>query len=372
MLKKTFLGALLAMLVSSAWAVDGTLYAKIGTHVTAMTLSYVDWGHVTQTNTYGNSGQAPGLVSDKVIWADHGVAVHDITVENGYQANGFSILDRHYDDSELAYVTTTNTYSGTIGNYTAPQKDDSILTVIANDATPIVYSISYAWNGGTPPASYPTSYTVESGEISLQEPTSATYDFKGWYTNNSFSGTVWTRIPSGSIGNRSFYAKWTPKVYSVTLNFNGGWISVNGEQVSNSPFVTNYVYGVGLTLPTFGKTGSMVGGWHLLQDCSDPTVASIGTTESGDREFWAKFTEQTYRVTLDNRDADVSGTSSVSVKYNGDFPASITCPKKAGNDFKGYFAQVDGQGAQYYAEDGTAYGNVWATAADGKVKSLPP
>ena len=244
---------------------------------------------------------------------------------------------------------------------------DSRLTVIANDATPIVYSISYNPNGATLPASYPTSYTVESPAIALPELTRTGYEFGGWYENSGFSGEAVATIPTGSVSNRTFYAKWTPGVYSVTLNLNGGWIRVNGEQVSTSPFVTNYTYGVGLTLPTFGKTGSQAGGWHLVQDCSDPAVVSIGPTEVGDREFWAKLTEQTYTVALDNQGADVSGTSSVSVRYNGDFPTPIICPKKAGHEFNGYFAQAGGQGTQYYEANGTAYGNAWTTADGGTI-----
>lgn len=370
MLKKMFLGAILVAMTPAAWAAgsDGTLYAKIGAHVTSMTLSYVDWWNVTQTNTYSNSGQEPGLVTDQVVWAGYGVAVHGITVANGYQANGFKVLDYHWVEG-LGYVTTTNDYSGTTGHYTNPQMADSKLTVIANDATPIVYSISYNWNNGTPPSTYATSFTVESPTITLPEPTRTGYDFGGWYANSGFSGDAVAMIPTGSVSNRTFYAKWTPQVYSVTFNFNGGWISWGGseEQITSSPFVTNYTYGVGLSLPSFGRTGYLSGGWHLVQDCSDPAVTSIGSTESGDKVFWAKLTEQTYTVTLDNQGADVSGTSSVSVRYNGDFPASIICPKKAGYDFDGYFAQAGGQGTQYYEANGAAYGNAWATADDGTI-----
>ncbi len=323
MLKKMFLGAILVAMTSTAWAAgsDGTLYAKIGAHVTSMTLSYVDWWNVTQTNTYSNSGQEPGLVTDQVVWAGYGVAVHGITVANGYQANGFKVLDYHWVDS-LGYVTTTNDYSGTTGQYTNPQMKDSVLTVIANDATPIVYSISYNWNNGTPPSTYATSFTVESPTITLPEPTRTGYDFRGWYANSGFSGDAVATIPTGSVSNRTFYAKWTPQVYSVTFNFNGGWISWGGSegQITSSPFVTNYTYGVGLSLPSLGRTGYQSGGWHLVQDCSDPAVTSIGSTESGDKVFLAKLTEQQYTVTLDNQGADVSGTGSVSVRYNGDFP----------------------------------------------------
>ena len=107
MLKKIFLGAILATLTPLVWARDGELYAKIGAHETSMTLSYVDFWKVTQTNTYSNSGQEPGRVTDSAIWEGYGVAVHGIAVANGYQANGFKVLDYHWVNG-LGYVTTTN------------------------------------------------------------------------------------------------------------------------------------------------------------------------------------------------------------------------------------------------------------------------
>ena len=78
MLKKMFLGAILATLTPLVWARDGELYAKIGAHETSMTLSYVDFHQVTQTNTYSNAGQEPGRVTDQAVWAGYGVAVHGI------------------------------------------------------------------------------------------------------------------------------------------------------------------------------------------------------------------------------------------------------------------------------------------------------
>ena len=79
--------------------------------------------------------------------------------------------------------------------------------------TPEVYSISYELNGGTNAESNPTQYTVESNTITFANPTRKGYDFAGWDI---------AAIPSGSIGNQTITASWTPTVYTITYNLNGG------------------------------------------------------------------------------------------------------------------------------------------------------
>jgi uncharacterized repeat protein (TIGR02543 family) len=73
--------------------------------------------------------------------------------------------------------------------------------------TPHPYSITCNANGGT--ASCPQSYTIESPPITLPEPTRASCDFSGWFEKSDFSGAAVTAIPTGSIGDKTYYAKWT-------------------------------------------------------------------------------------------------------------------------------------------------------------------
>ena len=356
-MKKKIVWACLAGLLSGSVFGLGSLNVNFANHVNSCDISYYGAGSYPWSLTnYTESG----TVSEQVSFENY-IILSNITVNLGYLPV-VSVIDEYlYDD------VVTNKLSGSSGNYSYKPRYDTGWITFDLQTILITNTITYVTNGGVLPGSTPTIYTIESPDVTLPTPSYAHYSFGGWYDNSDLTGARITTIPTGSVGNRTFYAKWTPEVYSVTLNFDGGWISVNGEQVSASPFVTNYIYGVGLTLPTFGRTGYQVGGWHLLQDCSDQAVTSIGTTDFDNKEFWAKLTEQPYTVALDNQGADVSGTSSVSVSYNGDFPTPINCPKKAGYEFKGYFAQVDGQGTQYYKADGTAYGNVWPTAADGTI-----
>ena len=81
------------------------------------------------------------------------------------------------------------------------------------------YTIRYEnLNGAT--NSNPTSYTVETATITLQDPEARDgYAFGGWYSDAECTTEV-TEIPEGSTGDITLYAKWIA-IYSVTWMVNG-------------------------------------------------------------------------------------------------------------------------------------------------------
>ena len=54
----------------------------------------------------------------------------------------------------------------------------------------------------------PASYTIADGEITLPILSRPGWRFLGWYENASFTGDPVTKIPTASMGDRSFYARW--------------------------------------------------------------------------------------------------------------------------------------------------------------------
>ncbi|MDD6926523.1 MAG: InlB B-repeat-containing protein, partial [bacterium] len=53
-------------------------------------------------------------------------------------------------------------------------------------------------------------------------PEQSGYKFDGWYLTEDFSGERVTEIPKGTTGNLTLYAKFTPNVYTITYNVDGG------------------------------------------------------------------------------------------------------------------------------------------------------
>jgi uncharacterized repeat protein (TIGR02543 family) len=72
------------------------------------------------------------------------------------------------------------------------------------------YAIVYELYGGKNDVQNPETYTIESGEITLKTPARDGYDFGGWYDNSGFTGNAVAGIPAGSMGPKTFHAKWKP------------------------------------------------------------------------------------------------------------------------------------------------------------------
>ena len=121
--------------------------------------------------------------------------------------------------------------------------------------------------------------------------------------------------------------QWTAPTYAVTLHTNGGTI--------NSGNVTGYTYGVGATLPTAGDmtyTGHTFVGWYDNENLTGSPVTAIGGTETGNKEYWAKWEINQYTITVkpENGKADITITQ--------DYGTPITAPTltREGYQFNGW------------------------------------
>ena len=127
-------------------------------------------------------------------------------------------------------------------------------------------------------------------------------------------------------------AQWTVPTYAVTLHPNGGTI--------NSGNVTGYTYGVGATLPTAGDmtyTGHTFVGWYDNENLTGSPVTAIGGTETGNKEYWAKWEINQYTITVkpENGKADITITQ--------DYGTPITAPAdptREGYTFMGWDTEI--------------------------------
>ena len=127
-------------------------------------------------------------------------------------------------------------------------------------------------------------------------------------------------------------AQWTAPTYAVTLNTNGGTI--------NSGNVTSYTYGVGATLPTAGDmtyTGHTFVGWYDNENLTGSPVTAIGGTETGNKEYWAKWEINQYTITF-----DANGGSEIA-PITQNYGTKITTPAdptRKGYTFKGWDKEI--------------------------------
>ena len=269
-----------------------------------------------------------------------------------------------------------NGYYGQLGNgtYGSSKFQYTPLQITADN----VYPINYELYGGTINAGEVTEYTRGTGATLPTNVTRAGYTFGGWYTDSSFSTARVYKISTTETGEKTYYAKWTPKSgitykvqhyqqntslngydlkdtdtktgtteatvtataktytgftenttyrdrlassqvlgdgslilrlyydrkkYDVTLEVNEGKI--------NKGNITEYVYGVGATLPTdVTKEGYTFAGWYATSYFSGSKVESIGTTTTGEKTYYAKWTAKSgvaYRVEHYQQNTSLNG-----------------------------------------------------------------
>ena len=117
------------------------------------------------------------------------------------------------------WTTTGGTFADAFNKTTTILMPGETITMHAS-SKPVVYTISYNLQGGE--ATNPTNYTIESEDITLNNPTRAGYTFAGWTGTNVSTPQISVTIAKGSTGNRSYTANWESNSCSITFNANGG------------------------------------------------------------------------------------------------------------------------------------------------------
>ena len=84
---------------------------------------------------------------------------------------------------------------------------------------PATYTITYDLAGGTVATENPATYTIESSDITLNNPTKDGYTFAGWTGTGLDAATETVTITQGSTGNRTYTATWTAsETIALTAN----------------------------------------------------------------------------------------------------------------------------------------------------------
>ena len=153
------------------------------------------------------------------------------------------------------------------------------------------------------------------------------YHFKEWQatsgnimiTNDKFT------MPAENVTVKAIFEADT---YTVGLNANGGTIASGKD-------VTSYTYGTGAALPTADDmtyTGHTFNGWYDNEGLTGDPVTAISDTETGNKEYWAKWEIHQYTITVkpENGKADITITQ--------DYGTPITAPTltREGYQFNGW------------------------------------
>ena len=157
----------------------------------------------------------------------------------------------------------------------------------------------------------------------LNRPDGNTGSYFMWLDGNGNSYAPGASVPADVT---ELTVQWTAPTYTVTLNTGNGTI--------NSGNVTSYTYGVGATLPTdVTRTGYTFKGWYDNEGLTGSPVTAISNTETGNKEYWAKWEINQYTITFD------TAGGSVVTPITQNYDTAITAPAaptKTGYTFTGW------------------------------------
>ena len=175
----------------------------------------------------------------------------------------------------------------------------------------INYKINYDLRGGTNNSSNPDNYNINTPDIILKAPTKLGYRFIEW----SNSGM----IENGSVGEKSFTAKWELEIYSITYNLDGGTNS------KYNPTTYNVYSNIELADPS--KLGYEFMGW------THNGIIPINST--GDKVFTASWKVIDYKINYDlgggTNDKQNKGTYNIE-----DEEIVLASPTRTGYTFNGW------------------------------------
>ena len=296
----------------------------------------------------------------------------EVELRNGYQVsfvkNGGEFVSGYtpsysYDGSQDVQLPgeddiTRNGY--TFGGwYANEQFTGEPCTVIASGSTgpktfyakwtAKTYRVTLETNGGTIVGSGLTEYTCGQGAELPTDVEKSGYTFAGWYENDRFEGSAVTAVSDTEYGDKTYYAKWTSKTYSITFNTDGGTIK--------GSYVTGYTYGEGAVLPTdVEKSGYTFAGWYDNEELTGSTVTAISDTEYGDKTYYAKWTSKTYSITFNTDGGTIKGSYVTGYTY-GEGAVLPTDVEKSGYTFAGWYDNEELTGSTVTAISDTEYGD---------------
>lgn len=218
---------------------------------------------------------------------------------------------------------TKNGYSFNNWN-TNPDGDDATFTdgQSVNNLNDIIlyaqwnletYNLTYTLNDGTVATNNPDTYTVETSNFTLNNPTKTGYTFKGW-SGTGLTGDTNTSVTvaQGSTGDRSYTANYTANTYYIRFNSNGGSGSMSNQTMT-------YDTASNLTANNFTKTGLIFKEWNTASNGTGESynnresVSNLTTTNGATIDLYAQWEAQPTKYAVQiygiNQDVDSSGNT---------------------------------------------------------------
>lgn len=285
-----------------------------------------------QVNIYLKQGTVPKL---SVTFATDGNGtLSGTTTFNGIQYNT--------PWSTAVSVPTPVAHEGyTFASWT-PSFPSNVTQTATYTATfsPIAYTINYVLDGGSNDARNPTTYNVQSGDITLYPATKLGYTFQGWYPSSDFSGAAVNVLAAGSTGNKTFYAKWQydPNQW-FTIHFTADANGSLAGTTSYTDILTGTAFGTAVTaLPTTtANAGYEFAGWT-------PAIPASSASVTANATYQATFAPIAYNITY-VLNGGVNNSANPATYTIASENINLLNPSYFGYIFQGWYSASDFSGS---------------------------
>ncbi len=268
---------------------------------------YAKWIPIT-TDTYTLSFDTQGgsAIDPLVIEAGSVITLPANPVKAGYT------FDKWCTDGELADAFTL---------VNMPEYEFTLYAKWAIDN----YTISFEVNGGVQIDAI--NYTIESNDIILPIPQKSNNAFSGWYADREYSENAVNAVSKGSTGNKTFHAKWTPDIFLLTFETNGG----------NNIDIISGEAGSAVEKPADPlKTGYSFEGWY--SDSGLNTVYVIDKMPAENITIYAKWSLVHYTLSFEeNQGNEVEDISFNILTDSFDLPT----PTREKHVFDGWYDNIE-------------------------------
>ena len=281
---------------------------------------------------------ASGSMPDRTVAGGANVDLTNLFSVDGFDFAGWTASDGKTYGNGATPKDLTKTNNGVI-TLTANWSPKNYTIQYTTNVNPSSRTAAQAVNPNTA-----TSYRVSDPNMTLAAMTWPGYTFGGWYENAALSGTPVTQLITSAIpaGNKHYYAKWTPKSYTLSyqLNDTPSTAAVN----PNAGFTSYTVETANYTLVAPTRTGYNFLGWYRDAGLTTPAPAVIDT-EQGDSNptrIYAKWSAPLqYSITYymnDSAGQRASNPASNPGSFNVTSPnINFANPTRRGYTFQGWY-----------------------------------
>ncbi|MGM9942164.1 MAG: InlB B-repeat-containing protein [Bulleidia sp.] len=242
---------------------------------------------------------------------DHSIPEHvtsDLTFTALYQiityTLKFRVDEKIIQETQYAYGSKISYPAVPVREGYTGSWNQAITTMPADDTTieavytPVLYSITYDLNGGSPDKELMDFYHIESETITLPSVMKPGFTFIGWSGTGLESPQLNPTVQTGSTGNRSYRAEFQENTYRIVFEA--------GTDASGTMEHMHLTYTQSAQLPEngFTKTGYRMIGWSRKANASTPdfinnqNISGLTAENDGTVTLYAVWRIYTTEITL--------------------------------------------------------------------------